>query len=501
MHFRPTRCLGLPEGALRRIAGRLVAGDEVRMYRRAGVASGLIAAVAVLGAVWAQKPQAVGFSLTDSGRTQIVQRQSSGPAIEPGGAEVATIRVEDAEVDQTIDGFGFAMTGGSAQLIHHMSAAKQREFLQRTFGRGAEDAGVSYLRVSIGSSDMNDHVFTYDDMAPGQTDPGLAHFSLKEDESDLLPVLKEVLSISPKIQILASPWSAPSWMKTNGASKGGSLRPEFYPVYAKYLVRYLQEMRARGVPIAALTMQNEPLNPKNTPSMVMEPAEEEAFLRDALGPALQAAGLKTKVVLYDHNCDRPDYPMTILSDPKAAAYADGSGFHLYGGQISAMSTVHDAFPAKNLYFTEQMVVEHTRDGVLEPVARPVAAVVIGAMRNWSRTVLLWNLAADPSFGPHTSDGGCPVCQGAVTIDGDQVTRNIAFYSIEHASKFVPPGSVRIGSTEGDPELANVAWRTPAGGHVLLVANTGSAAKHFTVGVKQGSFSASLEAGSVGTFVW
>ncbi len=360
---------------------------------------------------------------------------------------------------------------------------------------------MSYLRVSIGSSDMDDHVFTYDDMPAAETDPGLNHFTLAEDEKDLLPVLKEVLGVSPGLQIVASPWSAPSWMKTNGAPKSGSLKPALYEVYAAYLVRYLQAMEAHGVPIAALTMQNEPLNPKNTPSMVMEAPEQDAFLRDALGPALQRAGLRTRVILFDHNCNHPDYPITILKDPKARPFADGSGFHLYEGEISALSEVHDAFPEKNLYFTEQMVVEEKRDGVLRPVADPISRVVIGAMRNWSRTVLLWNLAADPSFGPHTSDGGCTVCQGAITINGSQVTRNIAFYTIAHASKFVPPKSIRIASTQPGPELANVAWRTPQGGHILLVTNTSKAAQSFTVGVGTQEFSATLQPGSVGTFIW
>jgi glucosylceramidase len=348
---------------------------------------------------------------------------------------------------------------------------------------------------------MNDHVFTYDDVQAGQTDPSLAHFSLAEDEADLIPVLKEVLAIAPGLQILASPWTAPSWMKSNGLPKGGTLKPELYPVYATYLVRYLKAMQAHGVPIAALTMQNEPENPKNTPSMVLTAEEEGAFLRDALGPALKKARLKTKVVLYDHNCNHPNYPMAILSDAKAAAYADGSGFHLYEGEISAMSQVHDAFPKKNLYFTEQMVVEHERNGVQEPIAEPVSRVLLGAMRNWSRNVLLWNLAADPSFGPHTSDGGCPMCQGAITIDGDKVTRNIAFYAVAQVSEFVPPGSVRIDSTQSDPTLANAAWKTPAGKRVLVVTNTGMAKQEFSVASDGKQFAASLEPGSVGTFVW
>lgn len=450
---------------------------------------------------WAQQSGNVALWLTTADRSRLLALQSQGPKLHEADLQAKTIVVDDSKTFQTVDGFGFTMTGGSAQLLHRMEPAQRHALLKAIFGRGPGENGVSYLRVSIGSSDMNDHVFTYDDMPAGETDPGLKHFTLAEDEADLMPVLKEILGLSPGLQILASPWSAPSWMKTNNAPKGGSLKPALYPVYAAYLVRYLQGMEAHGVPIAALTVQNEPLNPKNTPSMVMEATEQDAFLRDALGPALQRAGLRTRVVLFDHNCNHPDYPIAILNDPKARSFADGSGFHLYEGDISALSEVHNAFPEKNLYFTEQMVIEEKSDGVLRPVADPVSRIVIGAMRNWSRTVLLWNLAADPSFGPHTPNGGCTMCQGAITLDGNQVTRNIAFYTIAHASAFVPPGSIRIASTETSPELANVAWRTPQGGHVLLVTNTGKAAQNFTVGFGTQAFSASLPPGSVGTFLW
>ena len=449
----------------------------------------------------AQQPGHVGLWLTTADRAQLVAHQSAEPELLPRDTGAKTIVVNDDARDQTVDGFGFALTGGSAQLLHRMGAAERQKLLQELFGTGEGQDGVSYLRISIGASDMNDHVFTYDDMPAGKNDPRLQHFSLAEDETDLIPVLKEVLSIAPGIKILASPWTAPSWMKSNGAPKGGRLQPKNYAVYADYLVRYLREMHARGIPIDALTMQNEPLNPKNTPSMEMSAAEEGAFLRDALGPALSAAHLATKVILFDHNCNHPDYPIAILEDAKAWPFADGSGFHLYEGEISALSQVHDRFPQKNLYFTEQMVVEETQDGVQRPVAEPVARIVIGAMRNWSRNVLLWNLAADPAFGPHTGDGGCPVCQGAITLRGNEVTRNVGLYTIVHASRFVPPGSVRIDSTEPDAELANVAWRTPDGRHVLLVTNLGKASRTFTVGAGQEQFAATLAAGSAGTFVW
>jgi glucosylceramidase len=290
-------------------------------------------------------------------------------------------------------------------------------------------------------------------------------------------------------------------MKTNDAPKGGSLLPEDYSVYAQYFVKYLQAMAAEGIQIEAITVQNEPLNPHNTPSMVMSAKEEATFIETALGPALRAAGLQTEIILYDHNCDRPDYPLEILADPKARQYAAGSGFHLYGGEVSAMTKVHDAYPKKGIYFTEQMVVEKADETPFK-IEEPVSRVVIGATRNWSRNVLLWNLAADPNDGPHTSDGGCPVCQGAITLDGDTVTRNLAFYTIAHVSKFVRPGSVRIQSSgPSEAELAEVAFETPDHRKVLLVANRTTAPYTFSVHAGSKEFTSTLGGGDVGTYVW
>lgn len=462
----------------------------------------IILFVFVFGSAWAQRQRGVAVWLTNADRSVLIAEQPKLlPLTKDRGTAKPTILINDAKHLQTLDGFGFALTGGSAQLLQRMTPDRRHALLQELFGRGPGAVDVSYLRVSIGSSDMNDRVYTYDDMPKGETDPELKRFSLQADEADVIPVLKEILTVSPGIKILASPWSAPSWMKTNENPKGGSLRPEFYADYAQYFVRYLKGMQAQGIRIDAVTIQNEPLNPKNTPSMVMQPEEQAAFIRDALGPALRANNLKTKIILYDHNCDRPDYPLTVLKDPAARQFVDGSGFHLYGGDISAMTEVHNAYPEKNLYFTEQMVVEN-QHGKAQTIGEPVQRIVIGAMRNWSRNVLLWNLAADPSFGPHTDNGGCPVCQGAITLDGDRVERNIAYYTVAQISKFVPPGSVRVDSNETTADsLPNVAFHTPEGHTVLLVVNTGAASRTFTVASHDRSFTAVLDAGSTATYVW
>jgi glucosylceramidase len=265
-------------------------------------------------------------------------------------------------------------------------------------------------------------------------------------------------------------------------------------------------MESRGIHIFAVTPQNEPLNPDNTPSLVMQASEEDQFIQEALGPELRVHAIRDKIIMdpriivYDHNCDRPDYPLTILADPEARKYVDGSAFHLYAGDISALTRVHDAYPDKNIYFTEQMVVDDPDHPSQLNIASPVRDLVIGAPRNWSRTVVLWNLAADPKFGPHTNDGGCPVCEGAITIDGDKVTRNAAYYTIAHASKFVPPGSVRIASTASDT-VPNVAFLTPQGLTVLIVANAGASEQNFQIRWHGRSTAATLSAGAVATYVW
>lgn len=458
----------------------------------------LLCAMAVVP-IRASAQKDVSVWLTNPDKSALFQLQDAPLHFVKSAASNAIIDVDDKQSYQTIDGFGFALTGGTAQLMMRMDAPKRSALLHELFDFDGKNIGVSYLRVTVGTSDMNDHVFSYDDLPKGETDPTLAKFSLAPDQADVIPILKQILAIDLKIKILASPWSAPPWMKTTGGVKGGVLKPEYYAAYAEYFVKYIQGMQAEGITIDTLTIQNEPLNEKNTPSMVMLAPEQATLIKEHLGPAFAKAGIKTKIVLYDHNLDHPAYPISILQDPAANKYIDGTAFHLYGGTIDAMTTVHDAFPHKNMYFTEQMVVNRPGSDEMN-ASRPVARIVIGATRNWSKNVLLWNLAADPHFGPHTSDGGCPVCQGAITIDGSNVARNLAYYTIAHASKFVRPGSVRIGSNELD-QLPNVAFRTPAGKRVLLVANTGNSSQSFDVRYEEKSFAATLNAGVVGTYIW
>lgn len=446
----------------------------------------------------AQQNQDAHLWLTTPDRTSLVTLQSSSLHFSGDAGQLPVLTVDDAQHFQTIDGFGFALTGGSAQLLMRMTADKRSALLKELFTTGDSGIGVSYLRVSIGASDMNERVFSYDDVPPGETDPEMAKFSLGPDRDDVIPVLKEILAIRPGIKILGSPWSAPAWMKTNNDVRGGELKPEYYSAFAKYFVQYVEGMHAEGITIDAITVENEPLNPKNTPSMVMFAAQQDKFIAHDLGPAFEKAGIGTKILLYDHNPDVPSYPLSILADPAAAKYVDGTAFHLYGGEGSVLTQVHNSYPKKNLYLTEQSVTEG-REGPLG-IAEPVREVMIGATRNWSRNVLLWNLAADPHNGPHTNNGGCTGCSGALTLDGDSVTENVAYYVVEHFSQFVPPGSLRVASSEME-QLASVAFLTPEHKLVLVISNTANFPKPFAVKYHGKFFGTELPAESVGTYVW
>lgn len=426
-----------------------------------------------------------------------LQKQTTPVAFTVSTNVYQNIDIDVSQTYQTVDGFGYTLTGGSAEVINTLSASKKQELLQDLFGSGENSIAVSYLRVSIGASDLNSSVFSYNDLEPGQTDINLTKFSLEKDRG-VINLLKEILAINPKIKILGSPWSAPVWMKTNGSTIGGSLKPEYYGVYAQYFVKYIQAMKNEGITVDAITIQNEPLHGGNNPSMVMTAEEQANFVKQSLGPAFKNAGINTKIIVYDHNCDRPDYPIAVLSDKDASPYIDGAAFHLYGGDISALSSVRNTFPTKNVYFTEQWTASNGNFG--GDLKWHTKNVVIGSMRNWSKNALEWNLANDPQFKPYTS-GGCTMCKGAITVNStENYAKNVSYYIIAHASKFVPQNSVRIASTQPG-NLATVAFKREDGKLVLIVENDGNNAESFNIRINGKIATLSLEAGAVGTYIF
>ena len=437
--------------------------------------------------------------ITKGDRTALLSKQTDLSFLNANNP-LTNIEVDSTTQFQQIDGFGYTLTGGSAQMINSLPAASKSALLQELFGSQEQSIGVSYLRISIGASDLNANSFTYDDMPSGQTDLSLTNFNLAPDKAagtGLIPLLKEILLINPSIKILASPWSAPIWMKDNGSFIGGSLQTQFYQVYANYFVKYIQQMQSEGITIDAVTIQNEPQHGGNNPSMVMSASQQLNFIKSNLGPSLKAAALSTKIIVWDHNCDNPNYPITVMNDPAAKAFIDGAAFHLYAGDVSALSAVKNAHPDKNLYFTEQWTgANGSFDGDLK---WHIKNVIIGTMRNWSRNALEWNLANDGSYGPHTP-GGCSECKGALTIAGSTITRNVSYYIIGQISKFVPAGSVRIQSTQTG-SIATAAFLTPQGKKVLVALNEGSTDALFNIKFKENWVTAFLSPGTVGTYLW
>jgi glucosylceramidase len=434
--------------------------------------------------------------ITKGDQSALLQKQGSQLPFANAANTYATVEVDSTQTFQTVDGFGYTLTGGSATLINRLPTSQKTSLLQELFGNGENSIGISYLRVSIGASDLSAEVFSYNDLPAGQTDINLTNFNLSKDTVDVIPLLKEILSINPNIKIMGSPWSPPVWMKDNRSSIGGSLKPEYYGVYAQYFIKYIQAMKTKGITIDAITPQNEPQHGGNNPSMVMSATQQLDFIKNHLGPAFRNASITTKIILWDHNCDNPNYPITILNDAVAKSFVDGSAFHLYAGDISALSAVHALHPDKNLYFTEQWTgAKGSFDGDLK---WHMKNVIIGSMKNWSRVALEWNLANDGAYKPYTP-GGCTECKGALTLDG-AINRNVGYYIIAHASKFIPPGSVRIESVNVG-SIYNVAFKIPDGRKVLIVVNDGNTATTFNIKFNNKWATTGLPAGAVGTYIW
>lgn len=437
------------------------------------------------------------FWLTDPAQNILFVEQEK-PLFSEQTEALPTIQINDAITYQEMDGFGFTLSQGSAVHLLGMSQEARESILEELFGRKGNNIGISYIRLSIAASDLNEYPFSYHDLAEGESDPELNRFDLGPDREDVLPILRQIMAINPDIKLMGSPWSPPAWMKDNKDTRGGKLLPENQNAYALYFVKYIQQMAEEGFFIDAITVQNEPLHPGNNPSLLMEAEEQRDFIKNHLGPTFEKSGIKTKIVVYDHNADRPDYPITILDDPEAKKYVDGSAFHLYGGSIEALSEVHKAHPDKNIYFTEQWI--GSPGNLPEDLVWHTKNLIIGAPKNWARTVLEWNLTSAPDLKPFTDRGGCSLCLGAITVDGDSVTRNPAYYIIAHASKFVLPGALRIDSSEAEG-LENVAFKNTDGSTVLIVLNTTKSEIAFQIQQGLKTSKINLGSGAVGTFYW
>lgn len=462
------------------------------------------ATVALAGAAQARpaRPDAVRTPVTAWQTDPATGQRLTPVAVKGGDITVAAPRIviDPARRFQTMVGFGASITDASAILIQRLPSARRAALLDELFGSGRGRLGLNFTRLTIGASDFSPTHYSFDDMPPGQRDPELRHFSIAPNRTTVVPTIRQALRINPGLVVMASPWSPPGWMKTGDSMIGGTLRDDAYDVYARYFVRYLRAYAAEGVRIRYLTIQNEPdFSPGDYPGMRWPAADRARFVGGHLGPALAAARLDTRILEWDHNWDQPQQPETVLADPRAARYVQGIAWHCYGGDVSAQTRVHDKYPDKETFFTECSG-GGWRPGWDTGFGDVVKNLMIGSTRGWARGVLLWNLALDPSSGPHK--GGCGNCRGVVTIDPEKqtITREPEYYALGHLSRFVRPGAVRIEST-GAGDLSSVAFANRDGSIALLVYNAGDQAQTFTVARPGAPFQHQLPRHAAVTFVW
>ena len=425
------------------------------------------------------------------------------PALHFGAARSPslTITVDDTRKYQQMDGFGASLTDSSAWLLSHKLTDQQRkEALEKLFSP-TTGIGLSVLRQPMGASDFAIDDYSYDDLPAGETDPDLKKFTIDRDRAYIIPILREALALNRNLKIIASPWSPPGWMKTSGSMIQGSLLPSAYIPLAKYFVKFVQSYEAAGIQIYAVTMENEPLNiPNNYPGLGMTAVEQTVFLRDHLGPQFYDAGIKSKILIFDHNWDLIDFPIKVLSDPKAASAAGGIAIHCYGGSVTAQTELHNRFPDKDIWLTECSGGDWQKGKLLEEQTR----LIIGATRNWAKSVVLWNLALNQNHEPYL--GGCTTCRGVITVNDSaspaQVIETVDFTALGHASKCVQPGAYRIESNSfGQGSVEDVAFQNPDGSIVLLVLNGGGSIMKLDISWRATYASATLRPGVVATFRW
>lgn len=413
-----------------------------------------------------------------------------------GGVQKPDIVIDTTKRYQTMVGFGASITDASAYLIQTKLTPAARKALLAELFSVRQGVGFSVTRIPVAASDFSLRHYSFAET------PGQPEADLSPARTQLLPTLKAMRAINPHLQIIATPWSAPAWMKDTGSLVKGRLKPEHYGDFARYVTSYAQEMKKSGVPINVLTIQNEPhFEPGDYPGMRMEPAERAAFIAGHLGPMMRKSTPQLKLLDWDHNWDQPGSPTAVLSDPKAARYIDGVAWHCYAGDVSAQSVVHDRFPDKETWFTECASGNWSKEWD-KSFAWTVQTLVMGTTRNWAKAVVMWNLALNEKHGPHL--GGCGDCRGLVTIHSETgaITREPEYYALAHASKFVRSGAVRIASDSREKDLASVAFQHGNSGKIVLIVRNGSGAERaITFGGGNDKFAATLPAGAVATFTW
>lgn len=379
------------------------------------------------------------------------------------------VRIDPTQTYQTIDGFGGTLTGSSAYLFQQMSAEARANVLKKLFDP-KEGAGLESLRITIGASDFSMDLYTYCDKE------GIENFAIPDiDKRDLIPVLKEILAINPNVKIIASPWSPPAWMKSSNNLNYGTLKgAEVYDDYATYFVKYVQTMQAEGITIDAITLQNESDFESNVhPSMKLSWEQHVAVIGQYLGPKFEAEGIKTKILVLDHNFDIYEYALSMLND-NANKYINGVAFHGYAGDPSSISKVKAAYPDKSIYQTELSGGDWNTDAEMGTMFYYTSKQLIPSIQNGSSNFMMFNVALNSQHGPVTPGGTfCEDCRGIVTIDGDNVKEELEYYMLNHFGKVVRTGAklIKTSYSGSFPEGATTtAFLNPDGSRGLVIVN-------------------------------
>jgi len=441
--------------------------------------------------------QAVSVWLTTDDRKVTLKKQADLSFGAPADG-VATIYVDEGRTYQPIEGFGASFTDASAYLLNQVAKPAARDAAMKVlFTREGEGIGLGFIRNPMGASDLSRSHYSYDDLPSGLTDPTLVRFSIKHDEADIIPLVRKARELNPHLVVMATPWSPPGWMKTSGSLVGGALLPAVYDAFAMYFVKYIQAYQAAGIPIDYISLENEPLFvPTDYPGLSLDAATALVVLRDHLLPALASNKLGTRVLVYDHNWDRPDYPLTVLADPTIAASGQvaGTAWHGYGGGPGVMLALDNAFPERGNYQTEHSGGTWVTDQVKEDFEE-----IIHVMRSSGRAFVKWGLALDDKRGPHA--GGCGTCAPLVTVhaSGD-VTYAIEFYTLGHFSKFVLPGARRM-YTSNAAGVISAGFVNADGSKVVVVYNDTHESRTFQVRSGAMAFSSTLPRLAGATFTW
>jgi glucosylceramidase len=471
-----------------------------RINRRefSGLMAGGMALLSEAAPAWAQPAGTISVR-----QTADTKRFAEEPVLkwQPAeGSSAETIVLDPSRTYQEMLGFGGALTDASAYMINQLDAAAREKFLHELYH--PSELGLEVTRICVGSSDYAASMYSYDE---GDPDPELQRFSIDHDKQYILPQLRIARKYNPDLYVLASPWSPPGWMKANGTMLGGSLKPKSFPVYAKYLMKFLQSYQAEGVPVDAITPQNETDTDQDgrMPACVWAQEHEIVFVSQHLGPLLEQNKIATKIWILDHNFNLWGRVINELENPLVSRYVDGVAWHPYVGSVTAVSRVHDLFPDKNMYSTEggfeatfSLVGPVTfgagapggagpepagGTGGRRPRRDPQSAETIAragagaanAVRNWMKCIIVWNLVLDengkPNIGPFNG-------RGFITIDSQtkEITRSGNYWAMKHYTHAARRGAKRFDSQGAVEGVAHVAFVNPNGAKTVVLSNTGAA---------------------------